>query len=112
MKKQMYFYLILLAMVVVAMVMIRNYYNDQNIGNRDLAEMKEEGVLRMAADYNAVELHAEADSMAGFQYELARVFSDFLGVEIEIYPVSSIEESLSGLESNTYDIVARLIPVT
>ncbi|MGL5318333.1 MAG: transporter substrate-binding domain-containing protein, partial [Bacteroidales bacterium] len=33
-------------------------------------------------------------------------------VEIEIYPVSSIEESLSGLEGNTYDIVARLIPVT
>ncbi|MGL5921009.1 MAG: transporter substrate-binding domain-containing protein, partial [Bacteroidales bacterium] len=112
MKKQLYFYLILLAMIVVAMVVIRNYNRDPEVGTRDLEKIKEEGVLRMAADYNSVELHAQADSMAGFQYELARAFSDFVGVEIEIYPVSSIEESLDGLMNNKYDIVARLIPVT
>lgn len=112
MKKQLYFYLILLAMIVVAMVMIRNYNKNPEVGQRDLEKIKEEGVLRMAADYNSVELHAQADSMAGFQYELARAFSDFAGVEIEIYPVSSIEESLDGLINNKYDIVARLIPVT
>lgn len=112
MRKQLYFYVILLAMIIVAMVMIRNYNREPEVGVRDLSKIKEEGVLRMAADYNSVELHAQADSMAGFQYELARAFSDYIGVEIEIYPVSSIEESLDGLMNNKYDIVARLIPVT
>ncbi|MGL5787179.1 MAG: transporter substrate-binding domain-containing protein [Bacteroidales bacterium] len=113
MKKQLYLYIFLLAVIIVAMVAVRNYSSDkEEVTHRDLPEIRQEGILRMAADYNSVELHAQADSMAGFQYELARAFSDFTGVEIEIYPVSSIEESLDGLNANKYDIVARLIPVT
>lgn len=113
MKKQLYLYVILLAMIVVAMVVVKRHMAEpKEIVSRDLPQIKEEGVLRLAADYNSVELHASADSMAGFQYELAKEFSNFLGVEVEIYPIGDIQESLKGLDTNEFDIVARLIPVT
>lgn len=113
MKKQLYLYVLLLAIIVIAMVKVKEHMAEhKEDAIRDLPQIKEQGVLRLAADYNSVELHASADSMAGFQYELAKEFSNFLGVDVEIYPIGDIQESLKGLENNEFDIVARLIPVT
>ncbi|MGL4992912.1 MAG: transporter substrate-binding domain-containing protein [Bacteroidales bacterium] len=111
MKKQMWLYLILLSVALIAMALIR-VYNKKDIEHRDLEQITQEGVVRIAVDYNSVEFHVQADSLVGFQYELAQRFARELSLEVEIHPISSLSDMMSGLESGQYDIIARMMPVT
>ncbi|MGL5015932.1 MAG: transporter substrate-binding domain-containing protein [Bacteroidales bacterium] len=111
MKKQMWLYLILLSVALIGMALLR-VYNKREIEPRDLDQIRKEGVVRIALDYNSVEFHVQADSLVGFQYELAQRFAKELDLQVEVHPVSSLSDMMSGLESGEYDIIARMMPIT
>ena len=92
---------------------------------RDYKEINNEKILRVVTDFTPLTYYISDDTVIGFDYELAKLRngkiksvyatkSIYSGtqLEVEIYPEGSLSKSLNGLEHNTYDIVARQLPIT
>ncbi|MBO4332777.1 MAG: transporter substrate-binding domain-containing protein [Paludibacteraceae bacterium] len=83
-----------------------------NNGVRDLNDIKEEGVLRVAMGYNPLGYYHKKDSVTGVQYEMVNALCNHMGVKAEIEMEADIDLCIEGLKKGKYDLVARLIPVT
>lgn len=81
-------------------------------GIRDLNEIKDKGVLRIAMDYNPLGYYHKEDSITGVQYEMVNSLCNSLGVKAEIVMEADLDLCIDGLKKGKYDMVARLIPVT
>ena len=79
---------------------------------RDYPEIKNEGVLRIVTEYNSVGYYVLGDTIEGFQYELSKAIEKISGLTVEIYLENNLEKSIEGLNRQTYDIIARNIPIT
>lgn len=79
---------------------------------RDFKEIASSKVIRIATEYNAIGFYVNGDSIAGFQYELAKMVEKRFGIKVEITPVMTLEESVKGLIGKQYDIIARPVPKT
>lgn len=106
-------YIITLLLCVIIMIGL-NLYIRKNLREktRDYPQIEKEGVLRIALDYNRSSCFVSGDTMAGFEYELCKALEKHTGLRIELYPETNLSQSLEGLKSRQFDIVASAIPIT
>ena len=78
----------------------------------DLSEIVERGRLVVVVDDSDNGFTMRNDSIFGFEYEIIKAFSDYLGVELEITRENDTKKAIEGLKKGEYDIVAKFIPYT
>lgn len=99
-------------LILVSTLFVISKRKSKEIGIRDLPEISKEGVIHVVTDYNPVGYYVEDDTIAGFNYDLIKLLEKYTTLKIEISLESSLNNSLLGLEKNTYDIIARNVPIT
>lgn len=106
--------LLYLALLLIALVSMFALYQSihKNIPPRDYPEICTEGILRIVTEYNPAGYYVSGDTIEGFQYELSRAIADLSGLEVQIFLEMSLTESFEGLNRQTYDVIARNIPIT
>jgi membrane-bound lytic murein transglycosylase F len=75
-------------------------------------EIQERGKLIAAADFNSTDYFIYRGEPMGFQYEKLKMFSDYLGVDLEIQVVNSLDEAFQNLEEGKSDVIAMGLTVT
>ena len=70
----------------------------------DLSEIVERGRLVVAID--------DSETIFGFDHEIIKAFSDYLGVELEVTRENDIKKAIEGLQKGEYDVIAKFIPNT
>lgn len=103
-----YIWIYKIALIAFLAISLSNCSN----GKRDLKEIKDKGVLRVAMDYNPLGYYHKEDSITGVQYEMVNALCNSLGVKAEIEMEADLDLCIEGLKNGKYDMVARLIPVT
>ncbi|MDO5571423.1 MAG: transporter substrate-binding domain-containing protein [Bacteroidales bacterium] len=111
-KKLISVYSVLLVIVLLIMAVIKIFLVSKETEIRDFEEIKEEGILRIAMEYNATSYFISGDSIDGVQYQLCKGIEKISGLKVEIYPEMNLAQSLTGLNDKKFDIVARYIPIT
>jgi membrane-bound lytic murein transglycosylase F len=71
----------------------------------DLMQIKERGRIDVSLGYNSLNYYILHGRPAGFQFELARYFAEFLGVELHITVTNDISEAIDLLKKGKTDIV-------
>lgn len=111
-KKRIVLYIALLLMAVYLMTLLFNLRKDaETILPKDYAQIKASGELNVATDYNSIGYFISGDSVAGFQYELIKALERNWNLKVNLFLENSLDETLQGLASGKYDVVARNIPV-
>lgn len=110
-RKLLVVYLILLAIVLVAMFQLL-HVKETPLLPRDYPEIKKEGILRMVTEYNQSGYYVAGDTIEGFQYELSQAIARLSGLEVQTHLEMSLAESFHELSDNRCDVVARNIPIT
>jgi len=114
------FTIISLLLIFVVAVFVWHEIREINRRNRDLLakpadvlqQIKTNGVLRAAVDYNSTNYFIYRGKPMGFEYEMLQALCKDLEVTLEIIVCSSISESFVGLQTGRFDIVARNITIT
>jgi membrane-bound lytic murein transglycosylase MltF len=103
-----------LIIAVVCMVIFTLWPSKQkrHTSSRDFEAIKNEGVLRVATEYNAVSYYVDGDTIAGFHYSLINAFASSMGLKVEITPLMSFEERMNGLDEGRFDLIAYSTVVT
>ena len=79
---------------------------------RDYPKIQKDGILNMVTENNLSDYYTDEDTIAGFQYELSQYISSTSGLKVVIFLENDLDKCILGLENNTYDIIARNIPIT
>ncbi len=108
-----YIYLALLVILVLLAGIIVNALNSKNkvLPIRDYAEIVASGELRIATDYNSIGYYVMGDTIMGFQYEMIRALEKEWNMKIVVFLENRLDDNLTGLYNQDYDVVARNIPV-
>ncbi|MDN3698892.1 membrane-bound lytic murein transglycosylase MltF [Vibrio cortegadensis] len=72
----------------------------------ELEKIRERGVLRVGTLNNQLSYYIGPDGPTGLDYELARVFADQLGVQLEMKPAYRISNLFPALKSGEIDMIA------
>lgn len=79
----------------------------------DLPAILERGVLKVTMDYNSTNYFVYRGQPMGFHLEMAQLFANHLGVELEVYLSNNFEENISCLMTEgECDLIAMDLPVT
>lgn len=107
MKRFKYLYLAISVVIIVAILLFRSNDQEQPTGHpRDYAEIKKEGTINVATEYNSISFYVDGDTISGFHYELIEAFAHDKGLKAKLYPVMSFDQRLKGLSNGTYDVIA------
>lgn len=79
---------------------------------RDYAEIKKEGIIRVAMEYNSVSFFVDGDTVAGFHYELIEAFARDHGLQVAIIPEMSFDKRMTELAEGKCDVMAYGILAT
>jgi membrane-bound lytic murein transglycosylase F len=99
----------------VTMVLITGFIQ---IGCNDYSETSSlervlrDGVLKVGTNYGRTTYYNGAIGPEGFEYELAKGFADYLGVELEVYPYYSLNDLFPQLANHHLDVIASGISMT
>lgn len=77
-----------------------------------LEEILERGELRVLTRYGPTSYFVQGDQLAGFEYELAQQFADFLNVRLKMIVPDSLSSLLTALEQGQADMAAAGLTVT
>lgn len=111
-RKLLVAYLILLAIVLIAMFQLLQFKKEEPILPRDYPEIKKEGILRIMTEYNQSGYYVAGDTIEGFQYELSQAIAKLSGLEVQTHLEMSLAESFQKLSENACDVITRNIPIT
>lgn len=75
-------------------------------------EIKREGILRVAAEYNAFEFYTDGKDTLGYYYELVNAFGKAYNLSIQYYPIMSFTDRVDSLSKGKIDLIASSIPTT
>ena len=75
---------------------------------RDYAEIKKEGIIRAAMEYNSISFYIDGDTVSGFHYELIEAFARDHGLKVDIIPEMSFDKRMQELAEGKCDIMARI----
>ena len=101
-----------IALVCFVVFLLIPFEKEKEIHYRDFQDIKKNGLLRVATEYNSIGFFAENDTIAGFYYDLINDFASDQDLKVEIIPVMSHEDRMNGLYNGDYDIIASSIPLT
>lgn len=79
---------------------------------RDYNAIVADGAIRAVTEYNSLSFYVDADSIAGFHYEVLEAFARDKGLTAEITPEMSFERRVQELDRGVYDVIAYGIPAT
>ncbi len=82
-----------------------NKFEEEQIDCVDLMQILDRGRLDVSLGYNSLNYYILHGRPAGFQFELARYFSEHLGVELHITTTNDINYAISLLKTGEIDIV-------
>ncbi len=77
-----------------------------------LQKIGESGKLIAATDYNSISYFVYRGEPMGYQYEMLKQFSKFLGVELEVVVENDLETCFEMLNNDKCDLVAMGLTVT
>lgn len=77
-----------------------------------LHNVLENGVLKVGTNYGLTTYYNGATGPEGFEYELAKGFADYLGVQLEVFPYYTLNELFPQLEKRHIDLIAAGITST
>jgi membrane-bound lytic murein transglycosylase F len=72
----------------------------------------ERGYVTVGTIFGANSYYAQADGYAGFEYELAKKYANYLNVDLKIVPSYSLDELFIKLNTGEVDILAAGLSVT
>ena len=79
---------------------------------KDIAQIKEEGILRALTTYSGTSYFLYRGKAMGFEYELLERFAEYLGVKLEIVVTSDIDSLFNELNNGDVDLVAHSLTIT
>jgi len=85
---------------------------DSKINEANLQRIIDRGYVKVGTLFGPNSYYIDAQGPAGFEYELAKNYADFLGVELRIMPSYNLEELLPKLDSGEVDLLAAGLAVT
>ena len=106
------FFFMILGMFLVFALFVVFFSRSLSSSPRDYAEVRAEGVLRIATEYNSLDYYTSGDTIEGFQYHLCKAIEKLSGIPVEIYVENSLDDCIAGLNACRYDVIAHHIPVT
>lgn len=77
-----------------------------------LQQIIDRGALRVGTLFGPTSYYLDAQGAAGFEYELAKQYADYLGVELEVLPSYSLGELFPKIDSGEVDILAAGLSIT
>ena len=77
-----------------------------------LQQVVERKSLRVGTVFGATSYYIDREGSTGFEYELAKAFADYLGVELEIIPNYQVGQLLPMLDSKKVDFLAGGLTIT
>jgi membrane-bound lytic murein transglycosylase F len=80
--------------------------------NNPSKTVREQGVLKVISRNGPTTYYQDRSGPAGFEYELASLFAEYLGVELEMTTVHSIDEIFQALTNNSVHIAAAGLTIT
>lgn len=78
----------------------------------NLQRIIDRGYLTVGTLYGANSYYIDAQGPAGFEYELAKKYAEYLGVELKVYPSYNLDELFEHLDSHQVDFLAAGLSVT
>ncbi len=78
----------------------------------NLQEILDRGTLRVGTLFGPNSYYIGAQGSRGFEYELAKKYADFLGVQLEIVPSYTLNELFPKIDNGDVDILAAGLSVT
>ncbi|MBR1543783.1 MAG: transporter substrate-binding domain-containing protein [Muribaculaceae bacterium] len=108
-RGQLWLYLVLIALTVLAMAGLRNCRNHSNAPS-----LRHSGgdTIDVAIEYSPVSFYSYADTMGGFNYDFLRLVAAHHGCKFKFHPIVSLSAALSQLQDGVFDILAAQFPVT
>ncbi len=79
---------------------------------RDLAQIKEDGKLKVLTIYSSTSYFLYRGQTMGFEYDLLKRFAEYLDVELEIVVANDIDSLLYKVNDGSVDLVAHGLTVT
>jgi membrane-bound lytic murein transglycosylase F len=77
-----------------------------------LEEIQQRGELRVLSRYSLTSYYVKADTLAGFEYELAQLFADRLGVKLKVIVPDNLSNVLRLIEEGEADLAAAGLTIT
>lgn len=78
----------------------------------DYDDVMEAGTLKIITRNSPTTYYQDKDQVSGFEYELASMFADFLGVKLEVEVADSLDDLISKVESGEVALAAAGLTVT
>ncbi|WP_417549622.1 membrane-bound lytic murein transglycosylase MltF [Methylophaga sp.] len=83
-----------------------------NTPSNQLEQILERGELRVVSRYGLTSYYNNGDELAGFEYELAQRFADYLGVTLKVTVPENLSKTLDMIENGQADIAAAGLTIT
>lgn len=99
------------ATIVVVICFMQSGCNDYS-ETSSLERVLDDGVLKVGTNYGRTTYYNGVIGPEGFEYELAKGFADYLGVELEVYPYYSLNDLFPQLTNHHLDVIAAGISMT
>jgi membrane-bound lytic murein transglycosylase F len=85
---------------------------NKNIVSCDLDSIRERGRLIAVTDFNSTDYFIYKGEPMGFNYELLKSFSDYIGIDLEIITENRLERAFGMLKSGEADLLAISLTVS
>ena len=86
--------------------------NACNAPSNQLEQILERGELRVVSRYGLTSYYNNGAELAGFEFELAKRFADFLGVDLKVTVPDNLSKTLDMIENGQADIAAAGLTIT
>jgi len=83
-----------------------------NAPSNQLEQILDRGELRVVSRYGLTSYYNNGEQFAGFEYELAKRFAEFLGVELKVTVPPSLRKTLEMIDNGQADIAAAGLTIT
>ncbi|MFT6918599.1 MAG: membrane-bound lytic murein transglycosylase F, partial [Cognaticolwellia sp.] len=78
----------------------------------NLQRIIDRGYVTVGTLYGNTSYYLDAEGPAGFEYELAQEYAEYLGVELKMMPSYNLKELFQQLDNGSVDLLAAGLAVT
>ena len=101
----------LFALLLLPLILILSGCKTQD-APANLQRIIDRGYITVGTLYGNTSYYLDAEGPAGFEYELAHKYAEYLGVELKMMPSYNLNELFQQLDSGKVDLVAAGLAVT
>ncbi len=91
---------------------IQNSSHKSNVLYKDLDSIKKDGTLKALINYSSTSYFIYKGNPMGFEYELLKKYSEYIGVELQVIPIQNMDSIFVELNKGTGDIIAANLTIT